>query len=184
MSAVCPGVDSVFPVTAGKKLCFLLRYSLAYCSWSLCGFVFFVLCVRACCFVAFSLFPLSIFLSSFTACLAPRFWIHTSFCLNRQYFSMCERTLLVLTMHVCNLLQPCIYNKDSLLQSLSLIKVWHSRITYISMIVRHVVIILPECLSESYLAFSKPSLEINSVTTESGSTYVFVLCLYFPLMLH
>lgn len=148
--------------------------------WVLC---FVCVCVLFCCFFPF-FFLSPYFYPILQYVWHPDFGSVLSFVLNRQYFSMCERTLLVLRMHVCNLLQPCIYNKDSLLQSLSLIKVWHSRITYISMIVGHVVMILPECLSESYLAFSKPSLEINSVTTESGSTYVFVSCLYFPLMLH
>lgn len=62
---------------------------------------------------------------------------------NRQYFSMCERTLLVLQMHVYNMVQPsCIYNKESWFQSLSLIKVWHDRVSGFSKVIGRVVMVM------------------------------------------
>lgn len=122
-----------------SSCCFSLRYLLACCSWSLCGFGFFVLG-----WVWF-FFPI---LSPYIYAVLQHVW-HTdfgsmlSFVLNRQYFSMCERTLLVLQMHVYNLVQPsCIHNKDSWFQSLSLIKVWHGRISGFSKVFRRVVMIL------------------------------------------
>lgn len=124
-----------------SSCCFSLRYLLACYSWSLCGFGVFR-------FGLSLIFFFSPILSPYIYAVFQHVW-HTdfgsvlSFVLNRQYFSMCERTLLVLQMHVYNLVQSsCIYNKDSSFQSLSSIKVCHGRISGFSKVFRCVGIIL------------------------------------------
>lgn len=134
LSTVGPWIDFVFPAVVGEKHCFSLRYLLACCSWSLCGFGFFWFGVSPPSPYIFVQF----YSMSGTQILDP-------YCLlsSTDYFSMCERTFLILMMYVYNLLQPfCIYNKDSRFQSWSLIKVWHSRISCFSMVIRHVIVIL------------------------------------------